>query len=133
MRAIITALQLMKAHWWWWLTICALVIFSWLWNENTRINASMNTLLAENSSNRAVIDNVLKTVAITNIILGTNQYAKNQIALDSQRAKADIKVAVANDDCATRPVPAAAADRLRKYADSLRDNPGSATTSKFDR
>ncbi|MEG5996920.1 DUF2570 domain-containing protein [Enterobacter ludwigii] len=73
-----------------------------------------------------VTANVLRTVAITNIVLETNQHAKQQIALESQRAANDIKVAVADDDCAVRIVPAAAADSLREYADSLRSGSGSA-------
>lgn len=89
---------------------------------------------AEQSAASAVTitDNVLRTIKITNIVLETNQYAKQQITLESQRTKADIKVAVANDDCASRPVPSPAADRLRKYADSLREGSGSTTTSKPD-
>lgn len=80
-----------------------------------------------------VTANVLRTVAITNIVLETNQHAKQQIALESQRAANDIKVAVADDDCAVRIVPAAAADRLRKYADSLRTGSGGAAADKPDR
>lgn len=89
---------------------------------------------AELSATSAVTitDNVLRTIKITNIVLETNQYAKQQITLESQRTKADIKVAVANDDCAHRPVPASASDRLRKYADSLRAGSGSATPGKPD-
>ncbi|EMR0588740.1 DUF2570 domain-containing protein [Citrobacter freundii] len=89
---------------------------------------------AEQSAASAVTitDNVLRTIKITNIVLETNQYAKQQIALDSQRARADIKVAVANDDCARRPVPATAADRLRQYADSLRTGSGGTVASKPD-
>lgn len=132
MTALITAFELFKAHWRWWLSVTALVVLAWLWNENTRINASLDTLQEANDSNRAVMDNVLKTVAITNIVLGANQDAKNQIALESQRAQADIKVAVANDDCARQPVPPAAADRLRQFADSLRTGSGSAASGKPD-
>ncbi|URR12027.1 DUF2570 domain-containing protein [Citrobacter portucalensis] len=89
---------------------------------------------AEQSAASAITitDNVLRTIKITNIVLETNQYAKQQITLESQRAKTDIKVAVANDDCAHRPVPAGAADRLRQYADSVRAGSGGATTSKPD-
>ncbi|MBA8329827.1 DUF2570 domain-containing protein [Citrobacter freundii] len=89
---------------------------------------------AELSATSAVTitDNVLRTIKITNIVLETNQYAKQQIALESQRAQADIKVAVADDDCARRTVPAGAADRLRQYADSLRTGSGSSATSKPD-
>lgn len=132
MTALITAFELFKAHWRWWLFVAALMVFAWLWNENTRINASLGTLQEANDSNRTVMDNVLKTVAITNIVLGANQHAKNQITLESQRAQADIKVAVANDDCARQPVPPAAADRLRQFADSLRTGSGSAASGKPD-
>ncbi|QMF91698.1 DUF2570 domain-containing protein [Citrobacter freundii] len=133
MTAFTTAFELMKAHWRWWLTIGALVIFSWLWNENTRISASLNTLQDANDSNRAVMDNVLKTVAITNMILGANQHAKNQIALESQRTQEDIKVAVAGDDCSRRTVPAAAADRLRQYADGVRTSAAATSSVQPDR
>lgn len=71
-------------------------------------------------STEAITENVLRTMAITNIIQEANQHAKQQIALESQRTQEDIKVAVADDDCASRPVPDVAADRLRKYADSIR-------------
>lgn len=89
---------------------------------------------AELSATSAVTitDNVLRTIKITNIVLETNQYAKQQIALESQRAQADIKVAVTNDDCARRTVPDSASDRLRKYADSLREGSSGSDTSKPD-
>ena len=122
----------LKTHWRWWLAIIALVAIAWMWKENTRINASLNTMQSENDSNRAVMNNVLQTVAITNIVLGANQHAKNQITLESQRAQADIKVAVADDDCARRPVPATAANRLREYADSLRSGYGGSDSGKPD-
>lgn len=123
----------LKTHWRWWLSIAALVVIAWLWNENTRIEASLTTLEGANNSNRAIMDNVLKTVAITNIVLGVNQHAKNQIALESQKASSDIKTAVAGDDCATRPVPAVAANRLRQYADSLRSGTTASNPSQPDR
>ena len=83
-------------------------------------------------SSATITANVLRTVAITNIILETNQHAKQQIALESQRAQADIKAALKDDDCAIRPVPAAAADRMRKYADSLRTSSGGAAAREPD-
>lgn len=89
---------------------------------------------AEQSAASAVTitDNVLRAIKITNIVLETNQHAKHQIALESQRTQADIKVAVANDDCARRTVPVGAADRLRQYADSLRNGSGGTVASKPD-
>lgn len=81
----------------------------------------------------AVTANVIQAVNIINAISEANQDAKKQIALESQRAQNDIKVAIEDDDCARRPVPAAAADRLREYADSLHAGPGSTAASKPDR
>ena len=80
----------------------------------------------------AITNNVLQSLQIVNTVLEANQHAKQQIALESQRAQEDIKVAVADDDCASRHVPAAAADRLRKYANSLRTDSGGTVASKPD-
>lgn len=88
---------------------------------------------AESASQaEAIAANVIQAVNIINAISEANQDAKNQITLESQRAQADIKVAVANDDCARQPVPAAVADRLRQFADSLRTGSGSAAAGKPD-
>ncbi|KMK23112.1 peptidase [Pluralibacter gergoviae] len=84
--------------------------------EKTRADAAEQRA----DSSEAITANVLRTVTIVNQITEANQHAKEQIALESSRASRDIKAAVAGDDCANRPVPAGAADRLREYADSLR-------------
>ncbi|MCR6026777.1 DUF2570 domain-containing protein [Salmonella enterica subsp. enterica] len=76
------------------------------------------------SSAQAITSNVLTTVSIFNTISEANQRAKDQIALDASGASADIKVAVANDDCSRRPVPAGAVKRLQQFADSLRQSSG---------
>ena len=81
----------------------------------------------------AITNNVLQSLQIVNTVLEANQHAKQQIALESQRTQADIKMAFANDDCAARPVPARAAERLRRYADSLRTSFGGTTTSESNR
>ncbi|EIN0009702.1 DUF2570 domain-containing protein [Salmonella enterica] len=83
-------------------------------------------------SSETITANVLRTVTIMNQIVEANQNAKSQNALESQRTQADIKVAVADDDCARRFVPAAAADRLREYADSLRNSTSNSASSYSD-
>lgn len=83
-------------------------------------------------ASEAVTGNVLQTIRLNNIVMEANQYAKNQIALDSQSAQKDIRVAVAGDSCADRPVPAAAVKRLHDYADSLREGSGSTASGKPD-
>lgn len=84
------------------------------------------------SAAEAITANVIQAVNVINAISEANQDAKNQIALESQGAQADIKVAVANDDCARQPVPVAAADRLRQYANGLRSGSGSSVTNQPD-
>jgi hypothetical protein len=133
MTALITAVELFKAHWRWWLSIAALVVIAWLWNENTRIDASLTTLQGENDSSRAVMDNMLRTVAITNIVLGVNQHAKNQIALESQSASSDIKAAVAGDDCAPVVIRTGAVKRMQQYKDSLRSGTAATATNQPNR
>ena len=81
-------------------------------------------------ASESVTDNVLQTIKITNIVMEANQHAKNQIALDSQSAQKDIRVAVAGDGCADRPVPAAAVKRLHDYANGLREGASSSAASK---
>ncbi|NBC97888.1 DUF2570 domain-containing protein [Atlantibacter hermannii] len=84
------------------------------------------------SAAETVTANVIQAVNIINAISEANQDAKNQITLESQGAQADIKVAVANDDCARQPVPPASADRLRQFADSLREGASVAASGKPD-
>lgn len=133
MTVITTLLTLLKDHWRWWLAIGVTVLIAWLWNERDELRNDLNAADTAANSNQVITDNVLQTVAIINTISEANQHAKDQIALESQRAQTDIKVAVANDDCAARPVPAGAAERLRRYADSLRASSGSTTTGESDR
>ena len=89
---------------------------------------------AEQQVNAAqtITSNVLSTMTIFNTIVEANQHAKEQIALDASGASADIKVAVANDDCARRPVPDGAVKRLQQYADGLRQGAGGAAPGKPD-
>ena len=83
-------------------------------------------------STEAITANVLRTMAITNIIQEANQHAKQQIALESQRTENDIKAAVADDDCAVRFVPSGAVKRLHDYANGLRSSSGGSVTSQPD-
>lgn len=113
--------------------ILLLVLASWLSYASYKGEKKRADDAEQSAASAGTItSNVLRTIKITNIVLETNQHAKQQIALESQRAQADIKVAVADDDCARRTVPAGAADRLRQYADSLRTGSGGTVASKPD-
>ena len=80
----------------------------------------------------AITNNVLQSLQIVNTVLEANQHAKQQIALESQRTQEDIKVAVADDDCAVRVVPSGAVKRLHEYANGIRVGAGHSVTSKSD-
>ncbi|QCT85786.1 DNA-binding protein [Escherichia sp. E4742] len=73
-----------------------------------------------------------KPVLVAEINSLANQHAKQQIALESQRAQEDIKVAVADDDCAVRIVPSGAVKRLHEYANGIRIGAGRSVTSQSD-
>ncbi|EEV7411550.1 DUF2570 domain-containing protein [Escherichia coli] len=80
----------------------------------------------------AITRNVLQSLQIVNTVLEANQHAKQQIALESQRTQEDIKVAVADDDCAVRIVPSGAVKRLHEYANGIRVGAGGSVTSQSD-
>ncbi|WP_312077533.1 DUF2570 domain-containing protein [Leclercia sp.] len=106
---------------------------AWYYSDKAgREKARADNAEQQAESANIVTANVIQAVNIINAISEANQDAKNQIALESQGAQADIKVAIANDDCARQPVPAAAADRLRQFADSLRKGSGGAASGKPD-
>ncbi|EGH5786429.1 DUF2570 domain-containing protein [Escherichia coli] len=80
----------------------------------------------------AITRNVLQSLQIINTVIEANQHAKEQIALDASGASADIRVAVANDDCTNRHVPAGAVKRLQQFANGLRQSAGSPVTGQPD-
>ncbi|EGE0036373.1 DUF2570 domain-containing protein [Escherichia coli] len=80
----------------------------------------------------AITSNVLQSLQIINTVIEANQHAKQQSALESQRTQEDIKVAVADDDCAVRVVPSGAVKRLHEYANGIRVGAGRSVTSQSD-
>ncbi|ENZ7356745.1 DUF2570 domain-containing protein [Klebsiella pneumoniae] len=84
------------------------------------------------SAAEAITSNVLTTMTIFNTIVEANQHAKEQIALDASGASADIRVAVANDDCTNRPVPAGAVKRLQQFSNGLRQSASGPVTGQPD-
>lgn len=116
--------------------ICLIVCLGWLAMHYHNAAAEQKTRAdgAEQQVNaaQAITSNVLTTMTIFNTIVEANQHAKEQIALDASGAASDIKVAVANDDCAPRDIPAGAVKRLQQFADSLRQSAGGPVTVRPD-
>ncbi|HGV3509905.1 TPA: DUF2570 domain-containing protein [Klebsiella michiganensis] len=116
--------------------ICLIVCLGWLVMHYHNAASEQKTRAdnAEQQANAAqtITSNVLTTMTIFNTIVEANKNAKEQIALGASGASADIRVAVANDDCAPRDIPASAVKRLQQYKDRLRQGASSATTGQPD-
>ncbi|EPK7666738.1 DUF2570 domain-containing protein [Raoultella ornithinolytica] len=116
--------------------ICIIVCLGWLamhfHNAAKQQETRAETAEQQVNTAQAITSNVLTTMSIFNSIAEANQHAKEQIALGASGASADIKVAIANDDCTNRPVPAGAVKRLQQYANGLRQSAGGAVTDQPD-
>lgn len=88
---------------------------------------------SEISSTQAVTNNVLTTISLMQYISRAAHDDKDKIALESQRAKADIKTATAGDVCADSLVPTSAVNRLREYAESVRSGSNSTNPQRAHR
>ncbi|KLP57424.1 lysozyme [Enterobacter genomosp. O] len=110
--------------------ICLLVSMAWAINHY-RDNAiaykdqrDKATVRADTSE--AITNNVITTMNLIRDISQATQNAKNELARKGETRIVYIRQALEGDPCANQPVPSAAADSLREYADSLRASPGSA-------
>ncbi|HHZ9505489.1 TPA: DUF2570 domain-containing protein [Escherichia coli] len=78
------------------------------------------------NTSEAITNNVITTMNLIRDISQATQNAKNELAQKGETRIVYIRQALEGDPCANQPVPSAAADSLREYADSLRASPGSA-------
>ncbi|HHH1650967.1 TPA: exotoxin [Yersinia enterocolitica] len=95
------------------------------YNEADEWHEKADTIAKERDEARFILSNQVRMVNIINDIAKANEDAKSQITLVSQRTKADIKTAIANNDCTNRLVPAGAIDRLHEHANKIRNRPAS--------
>ena len=118
------------------IVICLMVCLGWLAmhyrNAASKQETRAETAEQQINTAQAITSNVLTTMTIVNTIAEANQHAKEQIALDASGTSADIRVAVANDDCTNRPVPAGAVKRLQQFANGLRQGSGGPVTGQPD-
>lgn len=110
--------------------ICLLVSMAWTINHY-RDNAitykdqrDKATVRADTSE--AITSNVITTMNLIREISQATQNAKNELAQKGETRIVYIRKALEGDPCANQLVPAAAADSMREYADSLRSGPGGA-------
>lgn len=77
-------------------------------------------------TSEAVTNNVITAMNLIRDISQATQNAKNELAQNGETRIVYIRQALQGDPCANQLVPAAAADSLREYADSLRPGSGGA-------
>lgn len=77
-------------------------------------------------TSEAITNNVITAMNLIRDISQATQNAKNELAQKGEARIVYIRQALQGDPCANQLVPAATADSLREYADSLRPGPGSA-------
>ena len=77
-------------------------------------------------TSEAITRNVITTMNLIRDISQATQNAKNELAKKGETRIVYIRQALKGDPCANQPVPSAAADILREYAESLRSSPGGA-------
>ncbi|MFP2365635.1 DUF2570 domain-containing protein [Enterobacter ludwigii] len=78
------------------------------------------------NTSEAITNNVITTMNLIRDISQATQNAKNELAKKGETRIVYIRQALEGDPCANQPVPSAAADSLREYADSLRTGPSGA-------
>ena len=77
-------------------------------------------------TSEAITRNVITTMNLIRDISQATQNAKNELAKKGETRIVYIRQALEGDPCANQLVPAAAADSLREYQNSLRSGPGGA-------
>ncbi|MFT4289692.1 DUF2570 domain-containing protein [Enterobacter sp.] len=112
--------------------ICLLISMAWAINHY-RGNAitykdQRDKAVVRANTSEAITSNVITAMNLIRDISQATQNAKNELAQKGETRIVYIRRALEGDQCANQLVPAAAADSLREYADSLR--PGSGSTNK---
>ncbi|HAS0833477.1 TPA: DUF2570 domain-containing protein [Enterobacter cloacae subsp. cloacae] len=77
-------------------------------------------------TSEAITRNVITTMNLIRDISQATQNAKNELAKKGETRIVYIRQALEGDPCANQLVPAASADSLREYQNSLRSGPGGA-------
>lgn len=85
----------------------------------------------ERDEARFILSNQVRMVNIINDIAKANENEKNRISNNGEVRAAAIKKEIGGDECAIRPVPAAAADLLRRHANQIRSGATGTDTNKL--
>ncbi|HDL7021906.1 TPA: exotoxin [Yersinia enterocolitica] len=101
------------------------------YNEADEWHDKADAIAKERDEARFILSNQVRMVNIINDIAKANENEKNRISNDGEVRAAAIKKEIGGDECAIRPVPAAAADLLRKHTNQIRSGATGTDTSKL--
>lgn len=110
--------------------ICLIVSLGWLashYHDNAiTFKEQRDKATARAETAETVSNSVVTAMNLINDISRVTQNAKTELSQAGEQRVIYIRQALEGDQCAKQLVPAAAADSLREYADSLRSGPSSA-------
>ncbi|CNK69485.1 phage exported protein [Yersinia mollaretii] len=101
------------------------------YNEADEWHDKADAAAKERDEARFILSNQIRMVNIINDIAKDNENEKNRISNNGEVRAAAIKKEIGGNECAIRPVPAAAADLLRKHANQIRSGATGTDTSKL--
>ncbi|WP_235896991.1 exotoxin [Yersinia vastinensis] len=101
------------------------------YHEAEEWHAKADKAEKERDEAQFILSNQVRMVNIINDIAKANENEKNRISNGGEVRAAAIKKEIGGDECAIRPVPAAAADFLRKHASQIRSGATGTDTSKL--
>lgn len=101
------------------------------YGQSVEKDKTITTVTGERNEAQFTLGNYTTTVRLFNDIAKANEHEKNRISNNGEVRAAAIKKDIAGDECAVRPVPATAADLLRKHANKIRSGATSTDTSKL--
>ncbi|WP_227731551.1 exotoxin [Yersinia proxima] len=101
------------------------------YGQSVEKDKTITTVTGERNEAQFTLGNYTTTVRLFNDIAKANEHEKNRISNNGEVRAAAIKKDIAGDECAVRPVPATAADLLRKHANQIRSGATGTDTSKL--
>ncbi|EPP7681594.1 exotoxin [Yersinia enterocolitica] len=100
-------------------------------SQSVEKDKTITTVTGERDVAQFTLGNYTTSVRIFNDIAKANENDKQKIAQAGETRVVYIREAIKGDDCTNKPVPAAAADLLRKHANQIRSGATGTDTSKL--
>ncbi|HHP2741627.1 TPA: exotoxin [Yersinia enterocolitica] len=100
-------------------------------SQSVEKDKTITTVTGERDVAQFTLGNYTTSVRIFNDIAKANENDKQKIAQAGEARVVYIREAIKGDDCTNKPVPAAAADLLRKHANQIRSGATGTDTNKL--